>query len=346
MSKIFLLLILFSLIVSKGPYKKDKDVLILTDKNFGSAILEFKYLVVLFYDPGCPHCQNFLPEYSQIATELKKDNFIFAKIDCTKNPKIETTYEIGAYPTLMLLIGEQRIIFEGKRTLEEIKTWIEEKTRPELHFIKNNKELAKFIQNKICLVYFGNNETSINNIILAERKFETMPLGIVSDPDLIKAESPKDKKDEKKIFTEYINIYKNFDENKNSLKGILSYNNILKFVKAYSFPKVMEFNEKTSPVIFAKRQPALVIFGSRSGADRNPKDFDDSKRLLNYMWPQIKDKIRLFVCDIKDRMGSKMAEYCDIDMSKIPKVFIIEAQNDTPLKYEMTGGINEENIMI
>ena len=64
------------------------------------------------------------------------------------------------------------------------------------------------------------------------------------------------------------------------------------------------------------------------------------------MWPQIKDKIRLFVCDIKDRMGSKMAEYCDIDMSKIPKVFIIEAQNDTPLKYEMTGGINEENIMI
>ena len=346
MSKIFLLLILFSLIVSKGPYKKDKDVLILTDKNFGSAILEFKYLVVLFYDPGCPHCQNFLPEYSQIASELKKDNFIFAKIDCTKNPKIETTYEIGAYPTLMLLIGEQRIIFEGKRTLEEIKTWIEEKTRPELHFIKNNKELAKFIQNKICLVYFGNNETSINNIILAERKFETMPLGIVSDPDLIKAESPKDKKDEKKIFTEYINIYKNFDENKNSLKGILSYNNILKFVKAYSFPKVMEFNEKTSPVIFAKRQPALVIFGSRSGADRNPKDFDDSKRLLNYMWPQIRDKIRLFVCDIKDRMGSKMAEYCDIDMSKIPKVFIIEAQNDTPLKYEMTGGINEENIMI
>ena len=344
MSKIFLFLILFSLIYSKGPYKKDKDVLILTDKNFGSAILEFKYLVVLFYDPGCPHCKNFLPEFSQIATELKKDNFIFAKIDCIKNPKIEATYEIGAYPTLMLLMGEDKIIFEGKRTLEEIKSWLEEKTRPELHFIKNKKELAKFIQNKICLVYFGNNETTINNIILAERKFETMPLGIVSDQDLIKSELSKDKNN--KVYDEYINIYKNFDDKKNTLNGTLSYKNILKFVRAYSFPKVMEFNEKTSPVIFAKRQPALVIFGSKSGADRNPKDFEDSIRLLRYMWPQIKDKIRLFVCDIKDRMGSKMAEYCDIDMSKIPKVFIIEAQYDTPLKYEMTGGINEENIMI
>ena len=346
MSKIFLFLSLISLIISKGPYKKDKDVLILTDKNFGSAILEFKYLVVLFYDPGCPHCKNFLPEFSEIATKLKKDNFIFGKIDCIKNPKIEATYEIGAYPTLMLLNGEQKIIFEGKRTFEEIKSWLEEKTRPELHFIKNKKELDKFSQNKICLVYFGNNETTINNVILAERKFETMPLGIVSDNDLIKSESPKDKKDEKKIFTEYINIYKNFDDKKNTLKGTLSYNNILKFVHSYSFPKVMEFNEKTSPVIFAKRQPALVIFGSKSGADRNPKDFEDSMRLLKYMWPQIKDKIRLFVCDIKDRMGSKMAEYCDIDMNKIPRVFIIEAQYDTPLKYEMTGGINEENIMI
>ena len=112
----------------------------------------------------------------------------------------------------MLLMGDLKIIFEGKRTLEEIKSWLEEKTRPELHFIKNKKELAKFIQNKICLVYFGNNETTINNIILAERKFETMPLGIVSDTDLIQSELSKDKNN--KAYNEYINIYKNFDEKK------------------------------------------------------------------------------------------------------------------------------------
>ena len=346
MSKLFLFLSLLSLILTKSPYKTDGDVIILTDKTFGSAILEFKYLIVLFYDPDCPHCKNFLPEFSKIATELKKDNYVFAKIDCVKNPKIEGTYEIGAYPTLMLLIGDQRITFEGKRNLEEIKSWIEEKTRPELHFIKNKKELDKFSQNKICLVYFGNNETTINNILLAERKFETMLLGIVSDNELIKEESPKDKKDKNKVFNEYINIYKNFDDKKNTLKGTLSYKNILKFVNTYSYPKVMEFNEKTSPIIFAKRQPALVIFASKSGAQRNPKDYEDSMRLLNYMWPRIKDKIRLFVCDIKNTMGATMAKYCDIDMTKIPKVFIIQAQNEVPLKYEMTGGINEENIMI
>ena len=348
MSKIFLFLSLLSLILTKGPYKLDGDVIVLTDKTFGSALLEYKYLIVLFYDPECPHCKNFLPEYSKIASELKKDNFVFAKIDCVKNPKMETSYEIGAFPTLMLLKGGERIIFEGKRNLEEIKSWIEEKTRPELHFLKNKRELEKFTKDKLCLVYFGNNETTINNLILAERKFETMPLGIVSDTNLIKEESPKDKKDENKEYNEYINIYKTFDDKKNTLKGNLSQKNIYKFVYTYCFPKVMELNEKTSPIIFAKRQPALVIFGSQIGAERNHKDYADSIRLLRYMWPRIKDKIRLFVCDIRTSnfMGVKMAEYCDINMDKIPKVFIVQAENESPLKYEMKGGINEENIMI
>ena len=56
MSKIFLFLCLLSLIYSKGPYKIENDVLVLTEKNLGHALKEFKNLLVLFYDPGCPHC--------------------------------------------------------------------------------------------------------------------------------------------------------------------------------------------------------------------------------------------------------------------------------------------------
>ena len=55
MSKIILLLYLISLIYSKGPYKIENDVLVLTEKTFGNALREYKYLTVLFYDPGCPH---------------------------------------------------------------------------------------------------------------------------------------------------------------------------------------------------------------------------------------------------------------------------------------------------
>ena len=346
MSKIILLLYLISLIYSKGPYKIENDVLVLTEKTFGNALREYKYLTVLFYDPGCPHCKNFMPTYHEIASKLKEENFVFAKIDCLKNEKIETIYEIEAFPTLMLIKGEERITFSGKRNFEEIKQWLEENTWPEFIKLNNKKELDNFTINRLCMVYFGNNDSTKNEFIKAERKFETMPLGLVTDEALIKSEAPKDKKDPKKEFKEYINIYKTFDDKKNTLKGTLSSKNIYKFVYTYSYPKVIEFTDETSNIIFEKRNPALVIFSSKSGKERNPKDYQDSLHLLRYMWPRIKDKIRLFVCDIKGNIASKMAKQCGIDMNNIPKVFIVHKENEVLKKYEMTGGINEENMMI
>ena len=345
MSKIFLFFCLISLIFTKGPYQMENDVIVLNERTFGFALREFKYLLILFYDPECPFCQNFLPEYSNIATILKEENFVFAKLDCKKYQRLETLYEIEVYPTLMLFKDNQKIIFDGQRNLEEIKKWLEEKTKPKFIEINNKKELDNFSKLKLCMVYFGTNETTINEIIIAERKFETMPLGIVSNEDLIKSEAPKDKKDEKKEFKEYINIYKNFDDKKNTLKGKLSAKNIYRFAYTYCYPKVIEFTDETAPIIFAKRQPALVIFGSKTGKERNPKDYNDSLNLLRYMWPQIKDKIRLFVCDINGLMASQMAKYCGINYNNIPKVFIVHAENESPKKYEMKGGINEENIL-
>ena len=182
-------------------------------------------------------------EYHKTASLLKNENFIFAKIDCIKYERIKNIYEIKLYPSLILIKGEEKIIYEGNKAYEDIKKWLEEKTKPKLIQINNKKELNNFVKNKLCMVYFGNNETTINELIIAERKFETMPLGIVSNGDLIKSESPKDKKNPNKEFKEYINIYKTFDDKKNTLKGILSSKNIYKFVYTYSYPKVIEFTD-------------------------------------------------------------------------------------------------------
>jgi thiol-disulfide isomerase/thioredoxin len=61
--------------ICKERYQKEGDVLVLDEHSFGFAIREFKYILVLFYDPECPHCQNFMPDYREMATELKKENF-------------------------------------------------------------------------------------------------------------------------------------------------------------------------------------------------------------------------------------------------------------------------------
>ena len=97
--------------------------------------------------------------------------------------------------------------------------------------------------------YTNSNEETINNIIIAERKFETMPIGIISNEELIKEESLNEKENK-----EFINIYKDFDNHIETLSNNLSHENIYKFVNTYYLPKIIDFNDNTAPIIFSKRQ--------------------------------------------------------------------------------------------
>ena len=334
MSKIVLFFYLISFILCKGPYIIENDVLTLNEQNFGLATREFKYLLVLFFDPECGHCQAFMPEYERAASLLKKENFVLAKLDSYKAEKIANHYDIEAFPKVILLKRKERIVYEGERKAEEIEKWMIEKTKPTFKKISSKRELEKHKKyDKVFLVYFGNDEKAINEIILAERKIDDIPIYTTDSDELIK-ENVKPEKNETMV------IFKHFDEKKNIFKDKLTAKNIIKFVNLYSNPKVIEFSKETSHIIFTKRNPALVIF-----SDKKERHYEDSLNLLNYMWPRIKSKIKLFVCDIKDPTAAKLAEYCSITEKNIPKVFIVHAEDENPTKYEMTGGINEENIM-
>jgi protein disulfide-isomerase A1 len=277
-----------------------------------------------------------MPTYHEIASKLKEENFVFAKIDCLKNEKIETIYEIEAFPTLMLIKGEERITFSGKRNFEEIKQWLEENTWPEFIKLNNKKELDNFTINRLCMVYFGNNDSTKNEFIKAERKFETMPLGLVTDEALIKSEAPTDEKDPNKEYKNFINLYKTFGEKKNTLKDSLTSENIYKFVYINSYPDVIEFSDETAPIIFAKKQPALVIFSLKITAD-----YERHFNFLKELRPKVDANIRLFICDIsKSTMAMQLAQYCGVTLLNLPKVFIIQAESETPKKYEMNVEIN------
>lgn len=334
MIKYYLFIYLFSFILSKSPYTIENEVIVLNEQNFGVAIKEFKNLLVLFFDPKSSHCQHFMPEFEKTASILKKQNFNLAKFDSVKGEKIAKHYNINAFPKIILMKKNERIAYEGERKAEEIEKWMIEKTKPKIKKITSKRELEKHKKyDKIFLVYFGNDEKDIHEIILAERKTDNIPIYTVDSEELIK-ENVKPEKNETIV------IFKNFDDKKNVFTNKITAKNIIKFINLYINPKVIEFSKETSHIIFTKRNPALVIF-----SDKKERHYGDSLNLLNYMWPRIKSKIKLFVCDIKDPISAKLAQYCSITEKNIPKVFIVHAENENPTKYEMTGGINEENIM-
>jgi protein disulfide-isomerase A1 len=260
-------------------YQKEGDVIVLDDHSFGFAIREFRYILVLFYDPECPHCQNFMPDYAKMATDLKKENFVFAKLNSVRYEKIANNYELEAFPTLILLKNQEKFVFEGARTQENIEKFLKEKTKEEFKEIKNKVELERLqLYFKPVLVYFGKDEKVLDELTLAYRVVDDVIFATSVSDELIK-ENIKSGSDDKII------IFKQFDDRKNIFKGKITAENIINFCNLYSHPKVLEFNTITSQIIFTKRKPSLIIF-----SEKGEKHYETSRSLLNNIWGKVQGK--------------------------------------------------------
>jgi protein disulfide-isomerase A1 len=61
--------------VALTKFDEDKNVLILTAKNFEAALAEHEHILVEFYAPWCKHCKALTPQLSQLG-EIKIFEFL------------------------------------------------------------------------------------------------------------------------------------------------------------------------------------------------------------------------------------------------------------------------------
>lgn len=107
---VLLSLVLSSAVICAGNYKKEKNVLVLTDKNFATALEEFPKLFVKFYAPWCPHCKTLAPKWSKLAEEQAalEDGVVFAKLNAEKNPDTSNDHNVSV---------ELQIFISNKKSL-------------------------------------------------------------------------------------------------------------------------------------------------------------------------------------------------------------------------------------
>ena len=83
---------------------------------------------IKFYAPWCGHCKALAPTYEKLAEEYKNDpDVLIAEMDATAN-EVEDV-NIRGFPTLKFFKaggeGKSVIDFEGERTLEALKEFVE-----------------------------------------------------------------------------------------------------------------------------------------------------------------------------------------------------------------------------
>ena len=334
---IFILLISFiTQISTKDSYISENSVIKLNEDNLGIAMQEFKYLTVIFYSSSDPNCNNAIKEYEKAATYLKTENLILSKIDSDVSSEIIRFFNVQAIPSIALLYHAKPEFYEGEKKEKDIINWVLERTKRMYNEIHDEKELEEFKkQYDISMVYYGNNDKIMREIILAERKIDDIPMGKITDEKLIKSHAQHGYEDKK----EYIILFTTTELKKYYLYNITS-ENIIEFYNLYSTPKVIEFSAQTTAILFSKRQNSLMIFSKRLESQ-----FEEMKSLLYKLWPKLNKKLKLFISDINEGMSVRLSEYCGVKEKDIPAVYILEPISQDPIKYRFQGKITEENIL-
>nr|TKS17792.1 hypothetical protein D5086_0000011630 [Populus alba] len=136
----------------ENPVVDEKDVAVLTEKNFSDFIATNPYVMVEFYASWCHWSRKLAPEYSAAATLLKGEA-VLAKVEATVEMGLARKYEIRGYPSLLLFAGGiQKGSYYGERTRDAIATWMRQKNGLVVQTVSTTEEANRILRTNSVIV--------------------------------------------------------------------------------------------------------------------------------------------------------------------------------------------------
>ena len=332
MKKLYLyltILLIFSFSLCEEDFISEKNIIIITDKNFDKALKKYDYLLVLFYLPFNPQCKKFINELEKSSYELSKENIVISKIDVNIEKNIANKYNIKEFPSVIFFMKGEIIEYKGGGKSKGIVDWVLNKIGKKILKLNTDKEIEKLKkENDVILIYYGDNVNDINEFTKAAKHSEGYTFAIVDNEKLIEKYSQKGK----------VVLYKNSE---NKIVEIIDIKepNINDMINKYGISYFMKFDEKAAQIILGQSNSALILY-----ANKKHPTWKEYEKLMKYISIKIKGKLLCVIANIKDKISAKFAEYLGIKEYNLPSVLIIETKGDLK-KYKMETEIDDKNIL-
>ena len=81
-----------------------------------------------FFAEWCGYCKKFKPEWEKLKAESNL-GVQLEEVDCSDSnnvPALAKEYNVGGFPTLILVNGGNKVTYEGERTAEALVSFIKE----------------------------------------------------------------------------------------------------------------------------------------------------------------------------------------------------------------------------
>ncbi|XP_052185034.1 protein disulfide isomerase-like 1-4 [Diospyros lotus] len=317
------------------PEIDDKDVVVLTDRNFSGFVEDNRYVMVEFYAPWCGHCQALAPEYAAAATELKTEGVPLAKVDATEENALAEEYEVQGFPTVYFFIDGEHKPYNGQRTKEAIVTWIKKKIGPGVYNITTADDAERVLtsENKVVLAFLESLVGPESKELAAASKLEDG----VSFYQTINADVAKLFHMDPNAIRPALVLLKREVEKLSHFDGQFVKSAIAEFVSANKLPLVITFSRESAPAIFEspiKKQ--LLLFAVSNDSEKVVPTFQEAAKFF-------KGKLLFVYVEMDDEdVGRPVAEFFGITGNS-PKVIGYSGTDDSR-KYVLDGVDNLDKI--
>ncbi|EFX05430.1 protein disulfide isomerase [Grosmannia clavigera kw1407] len=245
----------FALLASGITQAAASDVTQLKTDTFADFVKTNDVVLAEFFAPWCGHCKALAPEYEEAATTLKEKNIMLAKVDCTEEADLCSTYGVEGYPTLKIFRGLDNIsAYKGQRKAGAITSYMIKQSLPAVSTVtKDNLEEFKKADKVVLVAFFKADDKASNETFtsVAEKLRDNYPFAASSDAALAEAEG---------VTAPAVVLYKDFDEGKSVFTDKFDEEAIQKFAKLASTPLIGEVGPETYSDYMSAGLPLAYIF--------------------------------------------------------------------------------------